>query len=139
MLRLIFVGPWKDKRLQAVAVELQQRATRLWRMDVLEAPEAPKALAAFLEARSGKNLLVSLDPVGDLMDSPAFAQWVTSESRDLDLVVWGAEGPPEVVKPLVKRRLSLSKMTLSHELCRVFLVEKVYRSACLLKGHPYPK
>jgi 23S rRNA (pseudouridine1915-N3)-methyltransferase len=108
-------------------------------MDVLAAPEAPKALATFLESRSGKNLMVSLDPAGESMDSPAFAKWVTSESKDLDLVVWGAEGPPEVVKPLVKRRLSLSGMTLSHELCRVFLIEQVYRSACLLKGHPYPK
>jgi 23S rRNA (pseudouridine1915-N3)-methyltransferase len=139
MLRLLLVGPWKDKRLQAVAEELEQRASRLWRMDVLEVPESPKSLAAFLEARAAKNLLVSLDPMGEKMDSQAFARWVTSESRDLDLVVWGAMGPPENVKALLRRRLSLSDMTLSHELCRVFLMEQVYRSACILKGHPYPK
>ncbi len=139
MLRLIFVGPWKDRRLQAVSEELRERTARLWRVEVVEAPESPKRLVAFLEGRAAKNLLVSLDPAGEGMDSPAFAKWVTGESRDLDLVVWGAEGPPEVVRPLIRRRLSLSPMTLSHELCRVFLMEQVYRSACLLRGHPYPK
>lgn len=139
MLRLVFVGPWKDKRLKAACDELRQRADRLWRSDVLEAPEAPKPLREFLLARSKRDLLVSLDPLGEEMDSRAFAKWVTGESRDVALVVWGASGPPETVRDLLTKKLSLSPMTFSHELTRVVLMEQVYRSACLLKGHPYPK
>ena len=139
MLRMVFVGPWKDRHLQAVAAELEKRTRPLWRTAVEEAPENPKALAAFLKAKAAKSLLVSLDPDGEGMDSVSFARWVTSESRDLTLVVWGASGPKPEWKGLAARSLSLSAMTLSHELCRVFLLEQVYRAACLLKGHPYPK
>ena len=139
MLRVVFVGAWKDRHLQAVSAELEKRLRPLWRMTVEEAPESPKALTAFLQAKAAKSLLVSLDPTGESMDSVSFARWVTAESRDLTLVVWGAAGPTPELKGLAARSLSLSAMTLSHELCRVFLLEQVYRAACILKGHPYPK
>jgi hypothetical protein len=90
VLRVVFVGAWKDRHLRAVAAELEKRLRPLWRMAVEEAPESPKALRTFLQAKAAKSLLVSLDPTGEPMDSVSFTRWVTAESRDLTLVVWGA-------------------------------------------------
>ncbi len=139
MLRLVFVGKWKDHRLRDAASELEKRAQRLWTFSVEDAPEEPKALLARLKALAARGLLVSMDPDGRPLDSPAFAKWVTGSSRDIALVVWGASGPSTPLRALCAQSLSLSPQTASHELARLWLMEQVYRSACILKGHPFPK
>lgn len=77
------------------------------------------------------------------MTSAEFARFLAereaSGRRSLAFVVGGFLGLAERLLDRADLRLSLSRMTLSHELCRVVLLEQVYRSLTLMKGRSYAK
>ena len=52
----------------------------------------------------------------------------------LDLVIGGSHGVSDEVKAAAGVRVSLSKMTLPHDLAKLFLIEQVYRACTILKG-----
>lgn len=139
MVHCVFPGAFKDRNLEAVASDLLKRLSVLWPVKVHDLPDEEGAILRFLDKQQGRGVLVSLDAHGQAMDSEAFAQWVTKEPRDLFLVVWGALGPSDPCRMRMKASLSLSPMTASHELARVFLLEQLYRAATVLRGHPYAK
>jgi 23S rRNA (pseudouridine1915-N3)-methyltransferase len=65
-------------------------------------------------------------------------------ARDLIFLVGGAAGLPPAWRENSGRGngdllLSLTDLTLPHELARVVLAEQIYRAFTLLRGHPYPK
>ena len=92
-----------------------------------------------------------LDPAGKRMDSAQFARLVSGaeqSARDLIFLVGGASGLPAAWREKAGRDnsgqqgdllLSLSDMTMPHELARAVLAEQIYRAFTLLRGHPYPK
>jgi len=98
------------------------------------------------EARSLRDALpvkghtVALAPQGRTMDSEAFARNLTRWSQPGAVFVVG--GPlgldPEFLESAATM-LSLSAMTLPHELARVVLVEQIYRAVTILRGTPYHK
>jgi len=139
MIYCAFVGPFKDKRLLAMAEDFHKRSQRLWPVTWVELPEKPKDIAKWMGEREGKGQLVSLDAHGESLDSRTFTQWVTQSPRDLYFLAWGADGPPVGVLRKGVKSLSLSPMTYSHELARVLLMEQLYRAGATLKGHPYPR
>lgn len=135
----VFVGSFKDKRLQQLTKEFHNRLQRLWNISLVEIPPNDKAVLKFVEAKKGKGLLVSLDAHGQSMDSTDFCQWVTKAFRDIYFFAWDANGPPGGLSGELPKSLSLSPMTYSHELARVLLLEQLYRAGAVLRGHPYPR
>ncbi|MCH7924604.1 MAG: 23S rRNA (pseudouridine(1915)-N(3))-methyltransferase RlmH, partial [Planctomycetes bacterium] len=53
--------------------------------------------------------------------------------------IGGADGFSDKFRSSADRLLSLSKMTLPHELARVVLLEQLYRAFAIMAGHPYAK
>jgi 23S rRNA (pseudouridine1915-N3)-methyltransferase len=85
---------------------------------------------------------VFLDPAGRPLDSPGFAQMIAKaelEAQDLVFLTGGHDGLPEVWKAKADLLLSLTPLTLPHELARVMLAEQIYRAVATLRGHPYPR
>jgi len=85
---------------------------------------------------------ILLDGAGRVLDSAAFTALVARaqmDARDLVFVIGGADGLPAAWRPRADLLLSLSSMTLPHELARVLLAEQIYRAATTLRGHPYPR
>ena len=139
MIYCCFVGPLKDKRLKDLIADFHRRSQKLWPFTILEIPEEPKSLASWIQSRAGKGDWVSLDAHGESMDSERFFRWVTAHPRDIYFVAWGAEGPPPNFRLPKAKSIGLSPMTFNHEVARFILVEQLYRSGALLRGHPYPK
>jgi 23S rRNA (pseudouridine1915-N3)-methyltransferase len=135
---LYFVGKPRDARANGMAEEFIQRSTRYARCEMREI--VPARFDPWTKHPTATKVL--LDPAGKSLDSPGFARLVSQaeqEARDLVFLIGGATGLPE---PWRKNRgvfLSLSTMTLPHELARVVLAEQIYRAFTLLRGHPYPK
>jgi 23S rRNA (pseudouridine1915-N3)-methyltransferase len=139
---LYYVGKPRDPNANRMAEEFILRSTRYGKCEMREI--VPARFDPW--ARHPTATKVLLHPSGAKMDSPRFAQLVSQaeqEARDLVFLIGGATGlPPAWITGGVKTRgvlLSLSEMTMPHELARVVLAEQIYRAFTLLRGHPYPK
>jgi 23S rRNA (pseudouridine1915-N3)-methyltransferase len=85
---------------------------------------------------------IFLDPAGRALDSAGFIKMIEQAERDAQDIVFllgGHAGLPADWKPRADFLLSLSAMTLPHELARALLAEQIYRAFTTLRGHPYPR
>lgn len=86
-------------------------------------------------------VLVALDIQGRQMDSQAFLLWLVGQieagPRELAFVIGGPDGLSADVLAAANHRISLSPMTLPHELAEVVLMEQIYRALTRWKGLPY--
>jgi 23S rRNA (pseudouridine1915-N3)-methyltransferase len=139
MISCVFVGPFKDKRLEQMTGDFHQRLERLWPVKILEMPEKESEILKFIQVKNKKALLVSLDAHGKAMDSASFGSWITKSSRDIYFFAWGPDGPPKRLLNTTFLSVSLSPMTYSHEMARMLLMEQLYRAGAVLRGHPYPR
>ena len=85
--------------------------------------------------------LVALDEAGTQFKSGDFARWLESEqnsgTRAIAFLIGGHEGLSRMVSGRASLILSLGRMTWTHEMCRVLLLEQVYRALCILRKIPY--
>ena len=96
-----------------------------------------------IEAIPTAGYTVVLDERGRSMDSLKFAKWLERLTIDspngVNFVVGGDVGLDESVKRRADHLLSLSAMTLPHQLARVLLLEQIYRACTLMRNIPYHK
>ena len=94
-----------------------------------------------LKALKSADKVILLDERGREYRSVEFAQalerHMAASSRDLVFVVGGAYGFSEAVYARADDKLSLSKMTFSHQMVRTLFAEQLYRAFTIIKGEPY--
>jgi len=150
---LVAVGRLRDEALRAAAEQYATRISRNQRIQILEVREAGRragdeAAARCIEAEAllaavpdGARVF-ALTRHGRECSSEEFAArfdaWRT-DARDVALVIGGAHGLGEAVLDRAEGQISLSAMTLPHELARVVLLEQLYRAGTILRGEPYHK
>lgn len=87
--------------------------------------------------------LVLLDPRGKSMDSRDFATLLQRQcydgGRTLAFVVGGPDGASRRLRERADLLLGLSRMTLPHDLARLFLTEQIYRGFTIIHGLPYSR
>ncbi|MCW5980760.1 MAG: 23S rRNA (pseudouridine(1915)-N(3))-methyltransferase RlmH [Bryobacteraceae bacterium] len=135
---LYYVGKARDPRANAMAAEFVKRTTRYARCAMAEID--PRRGDPRTRHRGAMKIV--LDPGGQMMDSRQFVELVRAAeagARDLILLVGGADGLPPGWRENADLALSLSPLTLPHELARVILAEQIYRAFATLRGHPYPR
>jgi len=89
---------------------------------------------AFLEKYKSFHLL---DAGGKKMTSESLAEWLFKADRHL--VIGPAIGFHDEFYRRAESQLSLSTLTFTHGLAQLMLAESIYRSACILKNHPFVK
>lgn len=93
--------------------------------------------------REGERILglrvpyVLLDERGKMLTSIQFAEFVTSHGRGINFLVGGAYGVSEKVKEGAQATIALSKMTLTHDMARLFLLEQIYRAFAIANRRGY--
>lgn len=107
-------------------------------------PEAIRKFEAKLisEKLSPGAVLCILDESGKQYSSHELAkilQQTMLQSKDIDFIIGGAYGLDRELIKKAKIHLSLSAMTLPHQLVKVILLEQIYRAESIMKGHPYHK
>ena len=89
------------------------------------------------------DYVVALDRKGQQFDSEELADWlakVTSITRgSICFIIGGPLGLSKEILDRADKILSLSKLTFTHEMCRLFLIEQVYRSFTIIRGEKYHK
>ncbi len=87
------------------------------------------------------DFLVLLDERGKQLDSIGLAKFMEKQlgqsHRQLIFVVGGAYGFSNDVYQRANMQLSLSKMTFSHQMIRLFFLEQIYRAMTILRNEPY--
>jgi len=87
------------------------------------------------------DILVLLDENGKHFSSIDFSKYLqkkmNSGIKQLVFVVGGPYGFSDAVYEKAQGKISLSKMTFSHQMVRLFVVEQVYRAFTILRNEPY--
>lgn len=134
--QVFYIGKPRNKALNEAAAEYAKRLGRFCRFESVEIKSESEAAGS---NKPSKALRVVLDPAGRQMTSDELSRLIEGAGRDVAFYVGGAEGFSDSFRSSADRLLSLSAMTLPHELARLVLVEQVYRAFTILNGHPYPR
>lgn len=129
---LYYIGKARDTNANAMAEEYIKRSGRFATCEMREIQ--PARFDPWAKHPSARKIL--LDPAGKALDSKQLTAFF---DRDLVFAIGGADGVPPAWKERADLLVSLSAMTMPHELARVVLAEQIYRALTTLRGHPYPR
>lgn len=129
-----------------------KRLVHYAKMDYIEIPvKIPKSAKerdvklleskAFLKHLSSSDTIILLDERGKKFTSISFSKWLEkfmlNSTKSLVFLVGGPYGFSDEIIKLSSQKISLSEMTFSHQMIRLFFVEQLYRGFTILKGEPY--
>ncbi len=135
---LYYIGKAKDAHANAMAADYIKRAGHYAASVMSEI--RPERFDLWERHPTAKKIL--LDPAGKPLDSNQFAGLVEKaemQGHDLVFLIGGHAGLPDAWKKRADLLVSLSSMTMPHELARAVLAEQIYRAFTILRGHPYPR
>jgi 23S rRNA (pseudouridine1915-N3)-methyltransferase len=154
-IRILWVGKTKNRLIKALAADYLNRVCRMVPCDVMEVRDPSKGrvlrredMISAEEAELTSSLgaggkLVALDEGGREFTSAELARWLEKEqnqgTKAIEFVIGGVEGLSPKILQKAHLTLSLGRMTWTHEMCRVLLLEQIYRSFGILRNLPYHK
>jgi 23S rRNA (pseudouridine1915-N3)-methyltransferase len=151
-IKILWVGKTKNPSIKSLTSDYFDRVRRLVPCEIIEIRDMSRKTASAVEtiAREGEELarhipdsgrLIALDEKGREFSSQEFARWLESEQNSGARAIAFVIGGPEGLSPLISDRanliVSLGKMTWTHEMCRVLLLEQIYRAFCIMRRIPY--
>jgi 23S rRNA (pseudouridine1915-N3)-methyltransferase len=153
IIKLIAIGKTDDKELKSLIDTYAKRLSFYvnFQLDIIpdiknakhlsQSQQKQKEGELILEKISNADILVLLDENGKQYDSVAFSEYLQKQMnsgiKQLVFVIGGPYGFSEDVYNKSNGKLSLSKMTFSHQMIRLFFTEQLYRGFTILKNEPY--
>ena len=152
-IKLLAIGKTDNKNLIALIDEYQNRLRHYikFEMEIIldiknvknlsEIQQKEKEGELILSKLQNTDQLVLLDDKGNDFTSIQFSQYLqkkmNSGIKQLVLVIGGPYGFSEAVYKKSTGKIALSRMTFSHQMIRLFIVEQLYRGFTILKNEPY--
>ena len=149
---LLMVGKTTDKHFATGIQDYSSRIGHYLPFELVVIPElkATKNLSEeqqkqqegelILKQLQGSEHVVLLDEHGRSLRSVEFARWMEQKQqsvRRLVFVIGGPYGFASSIHQLAAEEISLSQMTLSHQMIRLLFCEQIYRAMTILRGEPY--
>lgn len=149
---LILVGKTVNKHFIAGINDYVERTNHYIPFNIIVIPELKntKALTEeqqkeregdlILQKLQSSDTVVLLDEHGKELRSVEFADWLQRKqntTRRLVFIIGGPYGFSKAVYERANEKLSLSKMTFSHQMVRLIFCEQIYRACTIIKGEPY--
>ena len=150
---LLLVGKTVDKHFVALIDDYVERTKHYLGFEVEVIPDLKnnknlseeqqkeKEGELILKALQPADYVVLLDEGGKEMRSVEFAQYMRHKmntvSKRLVFIIGGPYGFSEEVYQIAAEKMSLSRMTFSHQMVRLIFVEQLYRALSILAGSPY--
>lgn len=141
-IRIIYPGKTKEGFIKEGINKYLRLLKPYAKIEILELKQGtgPKEEVIELESRAllkaARKLFYLLDREGREFSSEEFAALLRDIS-ELDFVIGGAFGVSEELKRAAPLRVSLSRLTFTHELSRLILVEQIYRAMMIIHGRQY--
>lgn len=152
-INLLCIGKTDDKEIANLVKYYQNRLPKHWNFEITEisdvknaknlSPELLKKEEAklFLSQTENSDLVILLDENGKQFTSREFAgkidSWMNSSVKKVSFFIGGAYGFSDEIYQRANEKMSLSKMTFTHQMIRLFFVEQIYRADQILQGKPY--
>jgi len=150
-IRIIWVGKSQRGFISDGIEEFLKRLHKYCKptlVEIADVKNAKSLSSVELKKKEGELILKQLKGDAYLLDengkhysSNNFAAFIEHKQihgcKTLSFVIGGAFGFDESVYQAALGKISLSKMTFSHQMIRMFLVEQVYRAYTIIKGEPY--
>jgi 23S rRNA (pseudouridine1915-N3)-methyltransferase len=151
---LICVGKLSLPFIKQGAEEYQQRLKRFAPLNIIELKEekrgGKKADVNFIRQSEAEQILakipsgsylIGLDEIGKQASSEKFAkkieQHMNQGTANICLIIGGAYGLTDKLRKQCNELLSLSEMTFTHQMARLFLLEQIYRGFTIIRNEPY--
>ena len=149
---LILVGKTTDKHFQAGISDYAERIGHYMPFEIVTIPELrnTKNLSEEQQKKAEGDLIINqiqpsdavvlLDEHGKEFRSVEYARWLQQKqqtARRLVFVIGGPYGFSDDVYERANEKISLSKMTFSHQMVRLIFTEQLYRACTIIKGEPY--
>ena len=148
-LRVLWVGKSREEWVKEAISEYSGRIRRYVPLELGEVRDEKGAEAEEMRRRECERLgklippgasVVMLDERGEQQDSRGLSSYIARQrdtgTGELVFIIGGAYGFSEEFRNRGKL-LSLSKMTFTHQMVRVFLLEQIYRAFTIINGEPY--
>ncbi len=138
-IKIFSIGKTKESWLIDAISEYEKRLKAIMPIEWIFAKNNDQ-LRLFLEKESS---FIALTPSSEEVSSERFATqlyfWLERFGCRLSFVIGGAEGIPQDLIEKAFYNLSLSKLTFTHQIARLILIEQIYRSTEIHKGSEYHK
>lgn len=152
-IKLLAIGKTDNKQLQVLIDDYQKRLGFYIKFEFDIIPDLKKTKNLSEEQQKQKegdlilnkllpqDVLILLDENGKQLHSVGFSEHLqkhmNSGIKQLVFVIGGPYGFSEAVYKKAHGKLSLSKMTFSHQMIRLFIIEQLYRGFTILRNEPY--
>ncbi|WP_203258482.1 23S rRNA (pseudouridine(1915)-N(3))-methyltransferase RlmH [Hyunsoonleella ulvae] len=152
-IKLLAIGKTDNKELIALIDIYKKRLSHYISFDFEIIPDLKKVKnlsqieqkqkegELILKKVSPHDVLILLDEHGKQYSSVDFSGYLqkhmNSGKKQLVFVIGGPYGFSEDVYKIANRKISLSKMTFSHQMVRLFFIEQLYRGFTILRNEPY--
>lgn len=140
LIKIIVVGKIKDRGLQAKITEFSKWISRYAKLEIVELRDSnvEKEAAAILKSLAkDKAFIFALSEEGKEFTSNKFSQKLAAIDKKLIFIIGGPLGLSPAVKQGADCLFSLSQMTFTHEMARLFLLEQIYRAIDIARGGKY--
>ena len=152
-IKLLAIGKTDHQQLQQLIYDYQKRLGFYIKFEFEIIPDLKKVKnlseeqqkqkegELILAKLSNTDLLILMDENGTQYDSVAFSEQLqkhmNSGIKQLVFVIGGPYGFSSEVYEKANGKISLSKMTFSHQMIRLFMIEQLYRAFTILRNEPY--
>ncbi|MFD2824083.1 23S rRNA (pseudouridine(1915)-N(3))-methyltransferase RlmH [Lacinutrix iliipiscaria] len=152
-IKLLAIGKTDNKQLQSLINDYQKRLSHYIKFEFEIIPDLKKVKNLSEDQQKQKegeliigklnptDALILLDENGKQLNSVDFSNYLqkhmNSGLKQLVFVIGGPYGFSQEVYKKAQGKLSLSKMTFSHQMVRLFVIEQLYRGFTILKNEPY--
>lgn len=151
-IRLIAIGKTSDSWAKDAISVFEKRLKHYCTFEITELPVSGNAGRTAEQIKEAEgNLLLSklgtsdrlvlLDENGKSLTSVGFSEWIQQQQlsgvKNLVFVIGGPYGFSDAVYKAAAAKLSLSPMTFTHQMVRLFFTEQLYRAFTILKGEKY--
>jgi 23S rRNA (pseudouridine1915-N3)-methyltransferase len=151
-IKLLVVGKTSGSFLVPLISDYVKRINRFVNFEIIEINniKLKKANSLEIQKREGVKILDKIDKIdqvfildekGKSYNSIDFSKFIENKivnsSKNIIFIIGGAYGFSEKIYSRSNSIISLSKMTFSHQIIRLFMVEQLYRALTIINNHPY--
>lgn len=150
-IKLVVIGETNNKNLKVLTDQYINKLKHYIKFDLIIIKDQKKKLPESIQIKKeGEKILsilkknefiILLDENGEHKSSVAFSKFIqrklNSGIKTITFIIGGPYGFSSEIKSISNYQLSLSKMTFSHEMIRLFFTEQLYRAFSILKNEPY--